>query len=227
MPIRFPISTQPHHISAEFAPNLLTFVALGNPLNHRGWKGRKKEKKKPPLKWFLFHPSVLFKRKLYCVSNQPEILSLSSLCGSLITHQVYDSSVSTIVGVVFCFLFYNFQIIPAPAALVKYVISVEKGWGLRRFQGWSVRGVSPSLKTSPCLPASSLRTYLVFCLCVKGIECKVHTSTGQLYVWFMVFLNLSSRRFFWTIKDAFLWSLIYPLYVFMFPEAQRVLCQIF
>lgn len=36
MPIRFPISTQPRHISAEFAPNLLTFVALGNPLNHRG-----------------------------------------------------------------------------------------------------------------------------------------------------------------------------------------------
>lgn len=109
------------------------------------------------------------------------------LCGNLIAHQVYDSSVSTVVVFFFCF-FYNFQIIPAPAALVKYVISAEKGWGLRRFQQGSVKRVSPLLKTSPYLPISSLSTYLVFCLWVKGIYWmqRAHTSTGQSYVWSMV-----------------------------------------
>lgn len=92
MPIRFPISTHPHHISAEFAPNLLTFVALGNSLYHKGWK----KKKNLLLSDFFSIFLVLFGRKLYCVFNQPEILSLALLCGNLITHQVFDSLVSTI-----------------------------------------------------------------------------------------------------------------------------------
>ena len=37
-PLDFLSQPQPYHISAEFAPNLLTFVALGNSSNHRGWK---------------------------------------------------------------------------------------------------------------------------------------------------------------------------------------------
>lgn len=89
---------QPYHISAESAPNLLIFVALSNSSHQRGWKEKEKRRKKKNLLWndFFSILLVLFGRKLYCVSNQPEILSLPSLCGSLITHQVYDSSVSTI-----------------------------------------------------------------------------------------------------------------------------------
>lgn len=134
MPLRFPISNPAPPLSAELAPHLLTFIALGNFSNHRGWKGG------GILPWdnFFSMLRVLFRRKLYCASNQPEILSLASLCGkkNLMTHQVCDSSVSTI-GVWFLFglvFFYDFQIIPAPAPFVKYVISAEKGWELRRLQ---------------------------------------------------------------------------------------------
>lgn len=88
------LSQPQSHCMAELAPKLLTFIALGNASSHRSWKGGENPQTFPSgiISIFL----MLFRRKLYSVSNQPEILILVSLCGSLITYHVYDCSLSII-----------------------------------------------------------------------------------------------------------------------------------
>lgn len=135
-----------------------------------------KEKKNLLLSDFFSIFLVLFGRKLYCVSNQPEILSLALLCGNLITHQVFDSLVSTIG-----FFFLQLSNNPSTCSFSEIC-----DFSRVSFQKWSVKRIFPPLKTSPYLPTSLVGPYLIFCL-LKGYWILNAIYICELYVQFTIF----------------------------------------